>query len=61
MLTQEECDFLHSRMKGTLIEALGMRFLPMMNMPWQKCQSVHPHANTLVFCMGEHLFHWLKP
>lgn len=28
MLTQEECDFLHSRMKGTLIEALGMRFLP---------------------------------
>lgn len=28
MLTQEECDFLHTRMKGTLIEALGMRFIP---------------------------------
>lgn len=28
MLTQQECDFLHSRMKGTLIEALGMRFIP---------------------------------
>lgn len=28
MLTQQECDFLHSRMHGTLIEALGMRFLP---------------------------------
>lgn len=28
MLTQEECDFLHSRMKGTMIEALGIRFLP---------------------------------
>ena len=28
MLTQEECDFLHTRMKGTLIEALGMRFVP---------------------------------
>ncbi|MBQ6964603.1 MAG: PaaI family thioesterase [Bacteroidaceae bacterium] len=28
MLTQQECDFLHTRMKGTLIEALGMRFIP---------------------------------
>lgn len=28
MLTQEECDFLHTRMKGTLIEALCMRFIP---------------------------------
>ena len=28
MLTQEECDFLHSRMQGTIIEALGIRFLP---------------------------------
>ena len=28
MLTQKECDFLHSRMKGTMIEALGMKFLP---------------------------------
>ena len=28
MLTQEECDFLHSRMKGTLIETLGIRFIP---------------------------------
>lgn len=28
MLTQQECDFLHSRMRGTLCEALGMRFLP---------------------------------
>ena len=28
MLTQEQCDFLHSRMKGTLIETLGMRFIP---------------------------------
>lgn len=28
MLTQQECDFLHSRMKGTMIEALGMRFIP---------------------------------
>jgi len=28
MLNQKECDFLHSRMQGTMIEALGMRFLP---------------------------------
>ena len=28
MLTQKECDFLHSRMKGTMIEALGMKFIP---------------------------------
>lgn len=28
MLTQEECDFLHSRMRGTLIETLGIRFIP---------------------------------
>ena len=28
MLTQEQCDFLHSRMKGTIIETLGMRFIP---------------------------------
>lgn len=28
MLTQQECDFLHSRMQGTMIEALGMRFIP---------------------------------
>lgn len=28
MLTQQECDFLHARMQGTLIEALGIRFLP---------------------------------
>ena len=28
MLTQKECDFLHSRMKGTMIEALGMKLLP---------------------------------
>ena len=27
MLTQKECDFLHSRMQGTMIEALGIRFL----------------------------------
>ena len=24
MLTQKECDFLHARMHGTLIEALGL-------------------------------------
>ena len=28
MLTQQECDFLHSRMQGTIIETLGIRFLP---------------------------------
>ena len=28
MLTQQECDFLHSRMQGTMIEALGMKFIP---------------------------------
>lgn len=28
MLTQKECDFLHSRMRGTMIEALGIRFIP---------------------------------
>ena len=28
MLTQKECDFLHSRMQGTMIEALGIRFIP---------------------------------
>ncbi len=28
MLTQQECDFLHSRMQGTIIEALGIRFVP---------------------------------
>lgn len=28
MLTQKECDFLHSRMMGTMIEALGIRFIP---------------------------------
>ena len=28
MLTQQECDFLHSRMQGTIIEALGIRFIP---------------------------------
>ena len=27
MLTQQECDFLHSRMQGTMIEALGIRFI----------------------------------
>jgi uncharacterized protein (TIGR00369 family) len=28
MLTKEECDFLNSRMSGTMIEALGIRFVP---------------------------------
>jgi uncharacterized protein (TIGR00369 family) len=28
MLTEEECDFLNSRMSGTMIEALGIRFVP---------------------------------
>jgi uncharacterized protein (TIGR00369 family) len=28
MLTDKECDFLNSRMKGTMIEALGIKFLP---------------------------------
>lgn len=28
MLTKEECDFLNSRMKGTMIEAMGIRFVP---------------------------------
>ena len=28
MLTLKECDFLHSRMMGTMIEALGIRFIP---------------------------------
>ena len=28
MLTQQECDFLHSRMQGTIIETLGIRFVP---------------------------------
>lgn len=28
MLTQKECDFLHTRMQGTMIEALGIRFIP---------------------------------
>lgn len=28
MLTQQECDFLHSRMQGTIIETLGIRFIP---------------------------------
>lgn len=28
MLTEKECDFLHSNMKGTMIEALGIRFIP---------------------------------
>ena len=28
MLTQKECDFLHTRMRGTMIEALGIRFIP---------------------------------
>lgn len=28
MLTQKECDFLHSRMMGTMIEALGIKFIP---------------------------------
>ncbi|MBQ0023868.1 MAG: PaaI family thioesterase [Prevotellaceae bacterium] len=28
MLSQKECDFLHSRMQGTMIEALQMRFIP---------------------------------
>ena len=28
MLTKEECEFLNSRMSGTMIEALGIKFLP---------------------------------
>ena len=28
MLTNEECELFNSRMKGTMIEALGIRFLP---------------------------------
>jgi uncharacterized protein (TIGR00369 family) len=28
MLTEEECDFLNSRMSGTMIEALGIRLVP---------------------------------
>ena len=28
MLTDKECEFLNSRMKGTMIEALGIKFLP---------------------------------
>ncbi len=28
MLTSKECDFLHSRMHGTMIEALGIQFVP---------------------------------
>lgn len=28
MLTEKECEFLNSRMKGTMIEALGIRFVP---------------------------------
>lgn len=28
MLTQKECDFLHTRLQGTMIEALGIRFVP---------------------------------
>ena len=27
MLTNEECELFNSRMKGTMIEALGIRFL----------------------------------
>lgn len=28
MLTEKECEFLNSRMHGTMIEALGIRFVP---------------------------------
>ncbi len=28
MLTKEECDFIHSQMHGTMVEAMGVRFLP---------------------------------
>jgi len=28
MLTKEECDILNSKMVGTMVEALGIRFLP---------------------------------
>ena len=28
MLTQQECDLIHSRMHGTMVEAMQVRFLP---------------------------------
>ena len=28
MLTKEECDLLNARMHGTMVEAMGIRFLP---------------------------------
>lgn len=28
MLSQQECDIVHARMHGTMVEAMGMRFIP---------------------------------
>ena len=37
MLTQQECDLVHSKMHGTMVEAMHLRFLPSDD-EWARCE-----------------------